>query len=36
MPAAAFGAGAISFLVLAAAGWRGAALGKVGAVLKKA
>ena len=34
MPAMAFGGGAVSFLVLAAVGWKGAALGKVGAVAK--
>lgn len=34
MPALAFGSGAVSFLVLAAVGWKGAALGKVGNVAK--
>jgi hypothetical protein len=34
MPGLAFGGGAVSFLVLAAVGWRGAALGQVGSVAK--
>ena len=34
LPALAFGGGAVSFLVLAAVGWRGAALGKVGNMAK--
>lgn len=34
MPALAFGGGAVSFLVLAGVGWKGAALGKVGSVAK--
>lgn len=34
LPALSFGGGAVSFLVLAAVGWKGAALGKVGSVAK--
>jgi hypothetical protein len=34
MPALSFGGGAVSFLTLAALGWKGAALGKVGVVGK--
>jgi hypothetical protein len=34
MPGLAFGGGAVSFLILAAVGWRGAALGRVGSVAK--
>ena len=36
MPGLAFGGGAVSFLVLAALGWKCAALGKVGGGVAKA